>query len=361
MTNAQITEDTPFSPADDCYHPAGDDPLHLETNWWCFNIPSHAIGCWLHCAYYPHRNTARIRIFVWDPSGATPETMTYYKCIDEGVMPSNPDLRDIQFPGGYALKMIEPLMKYKVDYADPDRDFAVAFTYTAAHPPHRFTPGEAPAMYNPHIDQLGHFVGVLTLKGERIPIDCWSVRDRTWGPREGAHASSQKKIYAGGGTRVLNPGGPAWRQIERERGKGRIQYIFGHADEQTGFLSFVRPQDGDARARSPLNMGWLLKDGRFTRLDKTRSWMKVWRDPKTGWSEHMEVLLVDREGRSMEAEGLAMSWMSERAAGANALMRWSFDGRTGWGEDQDGWRPEHFARMHGALTRRGGAFAGEAS
>jgi len=352
MTVAEITEETPFTPDDDRYHPAGGDPLHLETNWWCFNIPSHAIGCWLHAAYYPHRGAARVRVFVWDPSGSTPETLAYYKCVEAAPLGPDPDLRDIRYPGGYALKVLEPLTKYRVAYEDPAADVAIDFTFTAAHPPHRFTPGEAPAMFNPHIDQLGHYVGELRLRGERLPIDCWSVRDRTWGPREGAHASSQKQLYAGGGTRVLHPGGPAWRQIERERGRGRIDYIFGHADDQTGFLSFVRPQDGDARGRSPLNMGWLLKDGRFTRLDKAKSWMKVWRDPRTGWSQHMEVTLTDREGRTMEAEGLAMSWMSEHGTGANALMRWSFEGRTGWGEDQDGWRGEHFQRMLAALNSR---------
>jgi hypothetical protein len=96
-------------------------------------------------------------------------------------------------------------------------------------------------------------------------------------------------------------------------------------------------------------MGWLLKDGRFTRLDKTKSWMKNWRSPETGWSEHMDVLLADDEGRSMEAEGFTVSHMCEHGGGSNALMRWEYDGKTGWGEDQDGWKVDHFQRMLGAL------------
>ena len=348
-----ITQDTPFAPADDQYHALSDNPLDLETNWWSINIPQRRIGIWLHAAYYPNADKVRWRVFAWDPSGADPARIAYYRNV-ETAMPPAPDLRDITFPdGGYSLKMLKPLMEYQVTYRDADAAFGIEFTYRAAHPPHRFTPGEPPAMHNPHIDQLGHFVGTLTLRGESIPIDCWSVRDRTWGPREGAHASSQKAVYKGGGTRVLHPGGAPWRQIERERGKGRIQYIYGHTDDQTGFLSFVRPQDGDARGGSPLNMGWLLKDGRFERLDKTQSWMKNWRDPATGWSQHMEARLVDQTGRTMEAEGVAVSHMCEHGMGSNALMRWDYDGKTGWGEDQDGWRLEHFSRMLGAL-RYGG-------
>ena len=346
----QITEDTPFSPEDDCYHTLTVNPFDLETNWWCFNIPERKIGCWVHAAYYPNGNKVRWRLFVWDERGADPARLAYYKVMDDVPMPENPDLRDITFPqGGYSLKMLKPLMDYELTYADPERDFALEFTFRACHPPHRFTPGEAPCVNNPHIDQLGKYEGTLTLFGERIPINCWSVRDRTWGPREGHHSSSQKSIYVRGGTKVLHPGGPKWREIERQRGKGRIQYIFGHTDDQTGFLSFVRPQDGDAKGRSPLNMGWLLKDGRFTRLDKEKSWMKNYRDHKTGWSQHMEVMLVDREGRSMEAEGFAVSHMCEHGSGANALMRWEYDGKTGWGEDQDGWRIGHFTEMLEAL------------
>jgi hypothetical protein len=351
-----ITADTPFTPADDCYHQMGPDPLNLETNWWCFNIPERRIGCWLHAAYYPNKNAVTWRVFVWDDKGADPGRLAYYKKCELAPMPADPDLRDIQFPlGGYQVKMLRPLMDYAVGYSDAERNFGIELEHRSVHPPHRFTPGEAPAMHNPHIDQLGHITGMLTLHGERIPIDCYSVRDRTWGPREGAHASSQKAEYLRGQYRVREPGGPRWREIERERGRGRVQYIFGHADARTGFLSFVRPQDGDVKGWSPLNMGWLLKDGKFARLDKAKSRMRNWRHKDTGWSEHMEVMLVDQQGRSMEAEGFAVSHMCEHQAGAVAsLFRWEFEGQMGWGEDQDGWSQDHFVKMMDALraTRR---------
>jgi hypothetical protein len=343
-----ITRDTPFTPDDDNYHQLSSNPLDLETNWWSLNVPERRIGIWLHAAYYPNGGRVRWRVFAWDEKGADPARLAYYKCVGNAPMPPKPDLRDIAFPeGGYALKVLKPLMNYQVAYRDAERNFAVEFEFAAAHPPHRFTPGEPPAMHNPHLDQLGRFRGELLLRGERIPIDCWSVRDRTWGPREGAHAQSQK--YVNQPKPLKHPGGPRWREIERERGQGRIQYIFGHADDRTGFLSFVRPQDGDARGWSPLNMGWLLRDGKFERLDKTKSRMRNFRNKDTGWSEHMEVELVDETGRSMEAEGFSVSHVCEHGAGTNALMRWEFAGEIGWGEDQDGWKQEHFRRMVDAL------------
>lgn len=346
-----ITRDTPFTPDDDCYHTLSSNPFDLETNWWCGNIPERRIGYWLHAAYYPNGNDVTWRVFAWDDQGADPGRLAYYRKVEHAAMPADPDLRDIEFPnGGYRLQMLKPLMDYHVAYSDADRNFGIEFEHRSVHPPHRFTPGEPPCLDNPHIDQLGHITGVMTLRGERIPIDCYSVRDRTWGPRGGAHSSSQAPKYVRGERHVLHPGGARWREVERERGRGRIQYIFGHSgDGQRGFLSFVRPQDGDAQGWSPMNMGWLLRDGEFSRLDKTKSKMKNYRNPETGWSQHMEVVLEDETGRTMEAEGFAVSHMCENGAGANALMRWEFDGQIGWGEDQDGWRVDHFARMLQAM------------
>ncbi|KKC25233.1 hypothetical protein [Sphingomonas sp. SRS2] len=351
MTTDILDRDTPFTSVDDGYHALSTNPLDLETNWWAINIPERRLGIWLHAAYYPNAGKVRWRVFAWDDKGADPARLAYYKIVDQAAMPPDPDLRDIIFPeGGYRLKMIAPLTDYYLEYQDPDRSFAIEVVFKGAHAPRRATPGEAPILHNPHLDQLGLYTGTLRLHGESIPIHCWSVRDRTWGPREGAHAQSQK--YAGRPTRVLHPGGPRWREIERERGRGRVQYIFGHSDDQTGFLSFVRPQDGDAEGRSPLNTGWLLKDGRFGWIDKSRSWARVWRDRDTGWTRHMEVLVTDEEGRRLEAEGLAMSHMCEHGGGANTLMRWEYEGKVGWGEDQDRWRVDHFAHMLHALRSR---------
>lgn len=345
-----VTRDTPFGPEDDCYHAPSDNPLDLETNWWAINVPERRLAIWLHSAYYPNRDCVTWRVFAWDDTGVDPVRLAYYRKAEDVPMPPAPDLRAITFPGGgYSLKMLTPLNDYHLAYGDKDRNFSVEFEFKSVQPPHRFTPGEAPCLHNPHIDQLGHMTGALELCGEKIDIDCYSVRDRTWGPREGHHASSQKPEYVRNEVKVLHPGGAAWRQVERERGRGRIQYIFGHYGAEVGFLSFVRPQDGDAQGWSPLNMGWLLKDGVFSRLDKSRSRMKNFRNVNTGWSEHMLVELADEAGRTMEAEGSAVSHMCEHGSGANALMRWEFDGKIGWGEDQDGWRQDHFTKMVQAL------------
>lgn len=347
MTPEPITEDTPFTPDDDQYHALSDDPNELETNWWSLNVPERRLGLWLWAGYHPNQQAVTWRVFAWDPSAYENGRLAYYRDASMAEMPPNPDLRDIEFPGGYRLKMIEPLTAYHLAYSDPEANFSVEFEFRGIHPPHRFTPGQPPMLQSPHLDQVGHVVGELVLHGERIPVNCYSVRDRTWGPR-GALPGSRPAGQPTREYRPSHPGGPRWREIERERARGRIQYIFGHTDASTGFLGFVRPQDGDASGWSPMNVGWLLKDGRFERLDATKSRMRNHRDPNTGWSASMDVHLVDRAGRTMEAEGFAVSYQTG-GSGANALMRWEYDGMVGWGEDQDVWSVPHFRKMLNAM------------
>lgn len=346
-----MANDDPFAfkPEDDCYHALSDNPYETETNWWSWNVPERKIGGWIHAPYYPNRKTVTWRVFVWDDAGYDQARMAYYMKVEEAPMPDNPDLRDITFPqGGHSLKMLEPGMKYHIHYEDKDRQFGLDFTFTGSHPPHRAEPGEPPFINTPHYDQVGHVLGTMILRGEKIPLDCFSVRDRTWGPRGGPHSASPK-LYESDLARVKHPGGPRWREIERERGRGRIQYIFGHAGGDTGFLGFVRPADGNAEGWSPMNAGYVLRDGTFSALDKTKCRMRAFRDPLTGWCSHMAVELTDQSGRTMQAEGFAVSRMSEAGYGTNQLMRWEFDAKIGWGEDQDVWQGPHFIRMLDAL------------
>ena len=43
--------------------------------------------------------------------------------------------------------------------------------------------GVIPFLKGVHFDQAGHVAGTMVLRGETVPIDCYSVRDRSWGPR----------------------------------------------------------------------------------------------------------------------------------------------------------------------------------
>ena len=92
-----------------------------------------------------------------------------------------------------------------------------------------------------------------------------------------------------------------------------------------------------------------MRDGQFGNLAASGSRMCAFRNPETGWCSHMAVELLDNLGRTMTIEGTAVSRMSEAGYGTNQLMRWDFDGKIAWGEDQDVWNGRHFQRMLQAL------------
>ena len=346
-------EDDPFEPDDDDFHPGNEDPYWVETTWFSFNVPERRMGGWLHAASNVHRRVTTWRVFVWDPHGALPGELAYHRLEPDVPFDGDIDLRHVRYPGGgFTVDVVRPTLDYRVTY-DDGRRCSIDLLHESPHPPHRFTPGAAPMMFNPHFDQLGHVTGQLVLDGERIPIDCWSVRDRTWGPRGGPHGQSRKPEHVRGDHAPKVPGGPRWRQVERERGRGRIQYVFGHVDATTGFLGFARPQEGDAKGWAPVHVGWQLRDGHFERLDAVRSRLRDWRDPATGWTAHIELELVDRTGRIMDVEGVATSRIAESGDTAHSLMRWEIDGQVAWGEDQDIWNPAHFRAMCDALQGAG--------
>src|SRR3546814_18107685 len=83
----------------------------------------------------------------------------------------------------------------------------------------------------------------------------------------------------------LRPGGAHWREIERESGRGRIQYIFGHRRDGTGFLGFVRVAEGDAEGWAPMNAGWIRRDDRF-RSEARRGGKECVSTCRSGWSTH---------------------------------------------------------------------------
>ena len=183
-----VTADTPFLPADDTFHtPPDDDPFWTETTWWSFNIPERKIGGWLHAEFHTVRGTATWRVYVWDHRGTAPEDLRYFRMrTDVPITEPSPDLRDITVPGGgFSVRMLRPQRDYRIEYADTGANFALRFTFEGVHDPRRYTPGEPPFMEHAHFDQLGHVTGELVLDGTPIPIDCHSIRDRSWSPRGG--------------------------------------------------------------------------------------------------------------------------------------------------------------------------------
>ncbi len=180
----------PITPDDDQWHDHSQHWYETETTWWSFNVPERRMGGWLYTQVLAVQGTCNGGAWVWDDSDAGAR----YEVRHQGLsFPDRGDLRNITFPNGNHLEVLEPLMKYRTTYSDPGR-FEADLVHAGIMPPHSHPEGAWPFWATRHFDQTMHVTGTIVLEGEEIPIDCYSVRDRSWGPRPTGPVPPDKKL-----------------------------------------------------------------------------------------------------------------------------------------------------------------------
>lgn len=248
-------------------------------------------------------------VFVYDPSGVAPWELPYFQYQHCQPLPHERDLRDFTFPQNYSVRMLQPLSRYQLHYQDREH-ICLDLEFNSVMEPHPFPAGEPPFVSSAHFDQVGRVTGEMTLRGEHIEIDCIGMRDRSWGPRQDHRGS-------------------------------RLGYTFGTVSEREGFCVFVLPSRLTADGLETIYHGYLLRDGKRTRIvDGTRS---VERDPHTNYIQSMRIHAWDAEGNELIAHGEVLSRMIlsvPRGTTLNSFLKWQIEGvpGRGHGEDQDVWR-----------------------
>ena len=157
-----------------------------------------------------------------------------------------------------------------------------------------------------HFDQFGRVHGTIEVLGEIIPIDCYGMRDRSWGPRP-------------------------------EHRPRKSAYVTGIASPEESFLAV--PRSGEHC--NDVAYGFLIREGEIGDLVSGRR--SIERDPEQGWVNRIVIDAVDEHGRKLHAEGKRISGITlvrHSFIDNNGLIEWSIDGKTGHGEDQDMW-PVH--------------------
>ncbi|WP_420638417.1 DUF7065 domain-containing protein [Candidatus Poriferisocius sp.] len=326
-------EDALIGPEDDNFHPPSDDPWETETCWFAFCVPERSMMGYLYTWIRPNLGIAGGGALVWDDTAFVPWEVPFFDYNRSLPLPEGLDLRDCLLPTGMRVKAIEPLTSYELGYRYPFGDlFEAELRFDGLTPPHVFTRGEPPFSIASHIDQPGRVTGHIRLHGEHIDVDCYAMRDRSWGPR------------------------PDLRGF-------RIGYSFGTASDRSAFLCYSLPTDarvpqpsptdsassptGKSPGDDPISAGYYLRDE--VRADITGGRRRVERHPDHGYAIRFEIEAVDELGRELHAVGTPvsrivfdpypkmLSWISTTA--------WDFDGATGWGEDQDCWRPDQWSRF----------------
>ena len=182
--------------------------------------------------------------------------------------------------------------------------------FEAIMEPNPHPDGVMPFLKGTHFDQAGHVTGTMVLHGEELAIDCYSVRDRSWGPRPLGRPKRRRESPAADGAAAEKVGGG---------GFGGVGYSFCAAGPGEAWLIYAVPGP-DAE---PVSCGFLLRGGEYGHILAGERRVKF--DPEMGWPLGYEIEAVDEFGRRLSVCGDAISrhW---RGHGGDSLVHWTWDG-----------------------------------
>lgn len=295
-----------FAGADDYLHEFSSHPWHVETWWFSFFAPERRLGGWLYGLMRPNQGSSNGGLWVWDASTVEPRRSPYFAHYT--ALPTRLDRvteEPVNFPSSLRIEVVTSGRRYGLHYADEAAGVRVDLDFTACMPAVGFKREAPPFSASAHFDQAGRVTGTLELPGESVPIDCFAVRDRSWGLRS-------------------------------ERVSPRFSYLWmASADES---MLVFGERDAAGSPRLSVTRGFLHREGvtrpivNGTRIEE--------RDPSHHWVTVTHITAVDDLGRKIDMSGRALSRIVHpRPISTNTISLLEFDqqGRKVWGEDQDVW------------------------
>jgi hypothetical protein len=293
-----------FDTDDEAFHPAGEDPHWSESAWFGFAVPERDLIGFFYYFHDVRTGVGGGGPALWDPSGEEIYTCRFYDWRWHQPPTGPLDQRDFTLPNTLRHRMVEPMQRYQLSYADLGLELDLE--WTALTPPHEIRYGGLSTMTGArHFDQPGRATGTIVLHGERIEVDCWSLRDRTWGPHRPGASRSGDYLWAVAGPQA------SWHAIT-------------HASDEPGVDTVMN--------------GFLVRDGRMG--DLVRGQRRV-TERKAGAPVRVVLDAEDDLGRTLHAEGTvrtALRWTGWPGRLAFwTLTDWRWDGLQGWGEDQEFW------------------------
>jgi hypothetical protein len=290
------------TPADDRFHPPAEPhPLWSETSWYGFSVPERRLGGCIYPLFRPQLGVCSVAVHVWDDRGCEPWRALYSRSQWHLRMPQG-ELTECAV-GGLELRTLEPLRRYRVRYADGAL-CALELEYEGLFAPHAV----GIAGGRGHLDQPCRVRGELTLRGERIAVEGFEMRDRSWHVRDDLRST-------------------------------RASYSYGICADEA-FLA-VGLCDGDS---CRIATGFLWRDGEKAPLVSGMRRVKLRGD---GRPQELALEAVDAAGRHLAVQGRVLSRLANQATPGMfawlSLTEWQQQGRSLCGQDQEVWSPDLLA------------------
>jgi hypothetical protein len=292
-------------PADDNLHrPTTEDIYWTETAWFAFSVPERKLTGFFYPVFRTNLSICAAGVYVWDDTGDSDQSILYSHNFWHIPMGEDLDLTRMRLPNGLSYDVLEPLQKYRVRYES--KNYNADLIYDGLYKP-RLTDSED------HVDQICRVTGVVNLRGEEIPVDCFEMRDKSW------HVRSDAPL-----------------DLPVELRQGSYSYA------SNGSAAFLVKAFGDDRNHLSLDKGGFgkgvyWKDGQFGTVVSGRR--VVERMSQDGPARRVVVEATDDLGRSFEAIGETYNRFAHRStpsiwawiSGTN----WTVNGESFQGEDQE--------------------------
>ena len=291
-----------------------DNPYWNESVWFSLSIPERRIHGMIQYYFRPNMGMLNGGPVLWDPSGTFQWNCLYYNWSHLQALPAGAEKFRMTARNSLSCEVIEPLSRYRIGY---DKEgFALDLEWEAVGPCHELKTGDPGQQSTAkfHIEQPGRMRGTIIRHGEQFDVDCWSMRDTSYGARD------YESLARGG-------------------------YFWGIGDGGSFHALCMNTPDGGGRIATCIG-GYILRDGAMASLVSGQREVLEWGEfgPSRVRFEGTDTL-----GRSMRAvgaihPGLIFTGYTDHTVHWS-LAEWDWDGATYWGDNQEFSPAETFRRI----------------
>lgn len=299
--------------ADEYFHVRNEDPYWNESAWFSLMIPERNLCGWVYFYHRPNMKYSVGGVALWDSSGEETYNCRFYNWGDTYPLKPGFDMFDFSLPNGLKVTCVEPLKTYRLQMASDGIELDLTWTSFMLPQESGFPEGGAQDWGRRHYEQGGRMAGSIQADGENFKVDCWSNRDRSWGPRNVGIEGYPRSGFPW----CIASDKHAFNIFSVNDLPAREDPVFGAVDR--------------------VICGWYLRDGLVGALVSGER--RVIERDADGRPLKTQVKATDEHGRLLEADGTCTNWINWHGYPFLfqwwSLAKWSFDGVTAWGEEQD--------------------------
>lgn len=160
------------------------NPYWNESVWFSVSVPELRMHGMIQYYFRPNMGMLNGGPVLWDPSGTFQWNCLYYNWSHLQHLPEGAQKFAMTARNSLNVEMLEPLRRYAIRYS---RDgFELDLEWTAVGPCHELKTGDSgqSATSRFHIEQPGRMQGTIRRHGQQWAVDCWSMRDTSYGERD---------------------------------------------------------------------------------------------------------------------------------------------------------------------------------